>query len=160
MNPKYFIFLAFTTLFSMAVAANSSSLQAQPSDEAAKQPEQQVPAEMQLAIWFQRAAEAYAAEDHRAWVTALENLHRLRPLNYDFMRQLVMGYSLTGKTSKAFNMMLRMQQQGLAVDWDGVEEVEVLRQYPLYPHLRDLMKTAGEPVGDASEVFAISADYP
>lgn len=160
MNPKYFIFLAFTTLFSMAVTANSSSLQAQPSDEAAKQPEQQVPAEMQLTAWFQRAAEAYAAEDHKAWVTALENLHRLRPFNYDFMRQLVMGYALTGKTSEAFNMMLRMQQQGLAADWDRVEEVESLRSYPLYSHLRDLMKSAAEPAGQTSEVLTISADYP
>ena len=115
---------------------------------------------MQLATWYQRAAEAYAAEDHEAWVTALESLHRLRPFNYDFMRQLVMGYALTGKTPEAFNMMLRMQQQGLAADWDQVDEVESLRRYPLYPHLRDLMKSAGQPAGQASEVFTVGADYP
>lgn len=120
--------------------------------------QEMTPAEMtpaqQLNYWFTRAAEAYAAEDHEKWVTALENLHRMRPFNYDFMRQLVMGYALTDQKPKAFNLMLRMQQQGLAVDWDSIEEVESLRPYPLYEHLRDLMKSAGEPDGGGVETFA------
>lgn len=168
MNLKHFIFLATAALAPYMTTATAQQNPTQPANETAAPPKQQaaqraqqnVQPERQLATWFQRAAEAYAAEDHKAWVTALENLHRLRPFNYDFMRQLVMGYSLTGQTSKAFNMMLRMQQQGLAVDWDQVEEVESLRQYPLYPHLRDLMKNAGEPAGGASEVFTIDSDYP
>lgn len=171
MNPKHLISLAFATLslFSVTVVAQSEAAQPQPTDQAAERSaQQQAPQQaqqpmtpgMQLATWYQRAAEAYASEDHKAWVTALENLHRLRPFNYDFMRQLVMGYALTGKTPEAFNMMLKMQQQGLAADWDRVEEVESLRQYPLYPHLRDLMNSAGEPAGQATEVFTIDADYP
>jgi len=172
MNLKHLNYPALATLALFLTTAIAQPNSPQPSDEAAAAPMQQaeqgsqqlsqqnVRPESQLASWFQRAAEAYAAEDHEAWVTALENLHRLRPFNYDFMRQLVMGYSLTGKTSEAFNMMLMMQQQGLAVDWDQVEEVETLRQYPLYPHLRDLMKNAGDPAGGASEVFTIGADYP
>lgn len=114
----------------------------------------------QLATWYRRAARAYESGETEAWVNAVENLHRLRPFNYDFMRQLVMGYAQTGRTSEAFNMMLKMQQQGLAVEWDEVEEVDSLRQYPLYGHLRDLMKTAGEPSGQATEAFAIDAGHP
>jgi hypothetical protein len=128
-----------------------------PAVEAATQPASQG---AQLSTWYQRAAQAFESGDNKAWVRALEQLHRLRPFNYDFMRQLVMGYALTGQTSQAFNKMLQMQQQGLAVDWDEVEEVESLRQYPLYDHLRDLMQTAGEPSGDVSDAFEIDADYP
>ena len=153
----------FTVAASLALA---SSAQAQPQsggDSAASisQVEQQstTPA-AQLATWYRRAAQAFESDDHEAWVRALEQLHRMRPFNYDFMRQLVMGYALTGETSKAFNMMLRMQQQGLAADWDDIEEVESLRQYSLYGHLRDLMQTAGEPSGQVSEAFEIDADYP
>lgn len=183
MKPKYLSSLAFAMLSLAPAFAFAQSDSPQSPDEAARagQPaQQQSPGEssnqsssqaerqgqqgmapaMQLATWYRRAAEAYAAEDHAAWVKALENLHRLRPFNYDFMRQLVMGYALTGKRQEAFNMMLRMQQQGLAADWDQVEEVESLRQYPLYPHLRDLMKSAGEPAGQATEVFTIDAEYP
>lgn len=173
MNPKFLISLAFATLslFSTAPGAQSNSPQPPSSVDAAGKPnqqaspqaqtesQQQASAETQLSTWFRRAAEAYAAKDHEAWVTALENMHRMRPFNYDFMHQLVMGYALTGKTSEAFNMMLRMQQQGLAADWDRVEEVESLRRYPLYPHLRDLMKSAGTPDGQVSEVLTVDAEY-
>ena len=168
MNSKFLVL--FTVLPCLCVTALAQSRPEQPPapDEAEGQPvnqqasgqaQQQMTPTMQLAGWYKRAAEAHAAEDHEALVTALENLHRLRPFNYDFMRQLVMAYAQTGQTPKAFNMMLRMQQQGLAADWDEVEEVESLRQYPLYPHLRDLMTSAGEPAGQATEVFAIDREY-
>jgi len=168
MNLKSFIFAALSCLSTAALSQSSTppvsdeAGQPPPQQQAqqGQQPRQPMTPAMELARWYQRAAEAYAAEDHAAWVAALESLHRLRPFNYDFMRQLVMGYALTGKTPEAFNMMLRMQQQGLAADWDQIEEVESLRQYPLYPHLRDLMKSAGEPAGQASEVFTIDAGYP
>lgn len=113
-----------------------------------------------FSAWFQRAAQAYAAEDHEAWVDALEKLHQIRPFNPDVMRQLVMGYALTDKPSEAFNRMLSMQQQGLAVDWDAIDEVESLRQYPLYEYLRDLMAEAGKPGGEAQLVWEIDADHP
>jgi sugar lactone lactonase YvrE len=134
---------------------------AQQNDESAPPAAEERPATpaQQMARWFHQAAEAYAAEDHERWVEALENLHRMRPFNYDFMRQLVMGYALTGQTARAFDMMLRMQQQGLAEDWDAIEEVEPLRQYPLYEHLRDLMKQAGEPGGAAQPVWTIDAEH-
>ena len=112
-----------------------------------------------LGYWFTRAAEAWAEDDHEEWARALEELHALRPFNHDFMRQLVMAYALTGQTQKAFNQMLIMQQQGLAVDWDAIEEVESLREYRLYEHLRDLMAEAGQPAGDADTVFEIDAEH-
>ena len=158
-RPLKFVSLVVAIVISAGVLA-----QAQPTGDGAEsgaEPDlQQAPQSVQMATWYQRAARAFESGDHEAWVRALEPLHRLRPFNYDFMRQLVMGYALTGETSKAFNMMFRMQQQGLAADWDNVEEVESLRQYPLYEHLRDLMKSAAEPAGNAREAFRIDNDYP
>ena len=78
----------------------------------------QVDAEPSIAVLMQRAAEAYATDDHAGWTQALEALHRQRPYNHDFMRQLVIAYALTEQTSKAFNTMLTMQKQGLAENWD------------------------------------------
>jgi len=108
----------------------------------------QLDAEPSLAVLMQRAAQAYATEDHAGWAQALEALHRQRPYNHDFMRQLVIAYALTEQTSKAFNMMLTMQQQGLAENWDEIESLESLRNYPLYEYLRDLMREAGNPFGE------------
>jgi hypothetical protein len=139
-------------------ATETAAAEQQASETAAA--EQQAPEGQQFGKWFRQAAEAYAEEDHGRWVEALQELHRLRPFNQDFMRQLVMGYALTGQTSRAFNMMLRMQQQGLAEDWDAIDEVESMRQYPLYEYLRDLMQEAGKPSGEVETVASLSRDYP
>lgn len=102
----------------------------------------------ELGIWLGRAAQAYADQNHADWALALEQLHRLRPFNADFMRQKVMAYAMSGETAKAFNMMLNMQQQGLSENWDEVDEVASLRPFPLYEHLNRLMKEAGNPLGN------------
>lgn len=116
--------------------------------------EDQTPAPAQeLGHWFEKAARAYHAGDHEAWVEATRELHRLRPYNQDYMRHLVEGHALTGNLSAAFDMMLTMQQQGLSENWDEIEAVAPMREHRLYDHLNDLMQEAGEPFGDV-EIFS------
>ncbi len=117
-----------------------------------------LPASQQLPHWLNQAARAYHADDHEAWVEATEQLHRLRPHNQDFMTHLVKGHALTGNLSAAFDMMLTMQQQGLAVDWDSIEEVEPMRGTRLYEHLRDLMHEAGQSFGDVEHWATLGED--
>ncbi len=112
-------------------------------------PERLSPPE-QFAYWLGEAAKAYNDGQTEDWVVATEKLHALRPFNQDFMTHLVQGYAATDQTSKAFNMMLMMQQQGLAEDWSRFEELEDLRQHNLYEHLSELMSKAAEPFGQAS----------
>jgi sugar lactone lactonase YvrE len=112
----------------------------------------------ELGRWLTQAAQAYQQDDYSGWVRALEQLHSLRPFNADFMRQLVEGYSRLGDRSKAFNMMLRMQQQGLSEDWASVDGLDVLRPYPLYGHLSQLMAEAGRPFGRADLAVEIPGD--
>lgn len=111
-------------------------------------PERLSPPE-QFSYWLGEAATAYNAGDTEAWVAATEKLHALRPFNQDFMTHLIQGYGQTNQTSKAFNMMLMMQQQGLAEDWSRFEELEGLREHNLYEHLANLMQKASEPFGQA-----------
>jgi hypothetical protein len=120
-----------------------------PAVAAAQQADAPAAGSQQLPHWLNQAAQAYHAEDHEAWVRATKQLHRMRPYNQDFMTHLVKGHAQTGNLSAAFDMMLHMQQQGLAQDWDSIDEVAPMRGTRLYDHLRDLMKQAGEPFGDA-----------
>lgn len=147
-------------LVATAVALNGAPALAQdppesiaaPAAPAAQQrPAVPVPADdrAEVARLMTRAAEAYAAEDHTAWVAAVQRLHELRPYNADFMRQLVEGYARTDRLSQAFNIMLKMQQQGLTEDWAAVEGLDAMRQYPLFEHLSTLMDEAGRPFGEA-----------
>jgi len=112
-----------------------------------------------LRTLMQQAAEAFAEHDHAAWVRAVEKLHARRPYNQDFMRQLVIGYALTEQPTRAFGMMLKMQQQGLSEDWDSVEALEPLRQYQVYTHLSELMENAGKPFGRAATAWTIAPEH-
>jgi sugar lactone lactonase YvrE len=112
-------------------------------------PLEEMPQQFQLAFWLNQAALAYDENDYADWARATEKLHALRPYNQDFMTHLVTAYARTGDTSKAFNMMLTMQQQGLAQDWEEIEGLDDLRQHRLYNHLNDLMIEAGRPFGQA-----------
>lgn len=114
------------------------------------------PQSVQLSYWFDRAARAFNEDRLDDWVTATEQLHRLRPYNQDFMRHLVVGYARQNRLSEAFNMMLTMQQQGLAEDWTVYEELEPLRPHRLYGHLTNLMREAGQPFG----LFGVYAELP
>ncbi|QOC22140.1 hypothetical protein IC757_14105 [Wenzhouxiangella sp. AB-CW3] len=116
------------------------------------------PSGQQLSHWFNQAAQAYESGDHEAWVEATKHLHRLRPYNQDFMTHLVKGHAQTGDLSAAFDMMLSMQQQGLAEDWDSIEAVAPMRNTRLYDHLRDLMHEAGQPFGDVERWSTVDSE--
>jgi len=122
-------------------------------------PERLSPQE-QYAYYFNQAAEAYNAGNDADWVAATEKLHTLRPFDQDFMTHLVQGYARLGQTSNAFNMMLKMQQQGLAEDWSKFDELAALREHSLYDHLSNLMAKAGEPFGKADEFAVVPGSIP
>ncbi|GAB4168587.1 MAG: hypothetical protein Kow0020_02010 [Wenzhouxiangellaceae bacterium] len=113
-----------------------------------------------IADLMQQAAKAYADKDYSTWADVLEKLHAKRPYNQDFMRQLVIAYAGAGDRSRAFNFMLMMQQQGLSENWDEIEGLDSLRDFPLYGYLRDLMREAGQPHGNAEVVAEIDPRWP
>jgi sugar lactone lactonase YvrE len=119
---------------------------------------QSMPGE-QFGQMLQRAARAYQAQDIEAWVEATRQLHELRPYNQDFMRHLVVGHAQLGNLSEAYNMMFKMQQQGLAEDWDAIDAVEPLREHQVYDHVSRLMSEAGEPFGDVRTWSTLGSDY-
>lgn len=133
-----------------AAAASSS----EPAESEKPAPGQQMP------YWFDKAAAAYERQDVEAWVEATEELHRLRPYNQDFMRHLVEGHARLGNLSQSYDIMLKMQQQGLSEDWDAIPAVEPLRDHELYDHLNGLMAEAGEPFGDVSTWSTLGEAYP
>ena len=172
MNRLFLMFLltcAMLTGFAAhALADDTSSGSTGPSADTPAAPaasqavsEQQRAAQLKAEFgqWMLRAAQAYSDKDYAGWAMALENLHRMRPFNADFMRQMVMANAMSGETSRAFNIMLLMQQQGLTEDWDEIEEVSSLRPYNLYGHLNDLMKEAGNPLGNPSVIATIDGQH-
>ncbi|MFU8831462.1 MAG: hypothetical protein ACNA7J_04820 [Wenzhouxiangella sp.] len=146
--------------FRLIVAAAAVLLATVALAEPERPPLEEMPHGFQVAFWLNQAALAYNEQHHRDWARATEKLHGLRPYNQDFMTHLVKAYARLGETSKAFNMMLFMQQQGLAEDWDQVKGVESLRQHRVYTHLNDLMAEAGKPFGQADPYTTLDVPMP
>ncbi len=67
-----------------------------------------------------KANAAYTVKDLLTFRQSLESLHKLRPYNSEYMYQLVIAHALLDEKSEAYDLMLRMQQQGLAYDFTGV----------------------------------------
>lgn len=155
-TAKVFLLAGSLMLAVAAVAQSNESAGSSAQDPSGTQA---MPGE-QFGQLFQRAARAYQAQDMEAWVDATQELHRLRPYNQDFMRHLVVGHAQLGNLSEAYNMMLKMQRQGLAEDWDEIDAVAPLREHQVYDHVSRLMAEAGKPFGDVRTWSTLDSDYP
>ena len=122
---------------------------ARPVSQAERPPLDEMPQSFQLAYWLNQAALAFDELDYEDWAKASERLHALRPYNQDFMTHLVRAYAHQERFTEAYNMMLMMQQQGLAQEWSDYSELEPLRTHGLYEHLTTLMMSASEPFGES-----------
>lgn len=101
------------------------------------------------------ANRAFVAKDYPAFRAAMEQLHHERPNNSDYMYQLVLAHALLDEKSAAYNLMLKMQRQGLSYDFDQAPESANLRGTQIYAYLNDLMVSAGEPLGVAEAVVTL-----
>ncbi|MEJ2533995.1 MAG: hypothetical protein P8008_00580 [Gammaproteobacteria bacterium] len=106
----------------------------------------------------QQANAAYEAGDYPAFRDAVAGLHELRPYNSDYMAMLVAANALAGDRTAAYNMMLKMQQQGLAQDFDKMSDTESIRGTEVYDYINDLLVRANEPLGAAEVVQDLPSD--
>ena len=134
-------------VMAFALAVSSLPLQAQTAATQAK-PEN-VPA------LLARVNAAYKAEDYLTFRKSLESLRKLRPNNSDYMYQLVIAHALLNEKSKAYELMLGMQQQGLAYDFTESEHTKNIQGTEVFDYVNDLLKIAGNPVGEAEPVFVL-----
>lgn len=102
-----------------------------------------------------KANQSYIAKDYVTFRRTLESLHTKRPNNSEYMYQLVIAYALLDLKTEAYNLMLKMQQQGLAYDFSQSDDTMNIRDTQVFEHVNDLMKTAAEPVGESELVFEL-----
>ena len=99
--------------------------------------------------------EAYAAKDYLTFRSALVNLHKLRPNNSEYMYQLVIAHALLDEKAQAYEIMLGMQQQGLAYDFTLTENTKNIRGTEVFDYVNDMLKMAVKPVGESEPVFVL-----
>ena len=105
-----------------------------------------------------KANEAYIAKDHQTFRLVLEKLHEMRPNNSDYMYQLVIARALLDDKPRAYELMLKMQQQGLSYDFTKSEATVGIRDTQVFEYVNDLMIKAGEPMGESEPVVTLADD--
>jgi len=101
------------------------------------------------------ANKAYTEGNHAALGSALERLHEARPYNSEYMYRLVLAYALQDKKTQAYDLMLRMQQQGLAYDFTQTDDSKNIRGTEVFDYVNNLMQQAAKPSGEVSPVFTL-----
>lgn len=104
-----------------------------------------------------KANQAYAAKDFVTFRKTMESLRSKRPNNSEYMYQLVIAYALLDLKTEAYNLMLKMQQQGLAYDFSISDDTLNIRDTQVFEYVNDMMKTAANPVGESEPVFELPA---
>jgi len=135
-----FVLAFFLAVASLPLAAQMANQQARPEN---------VP---DLLV---KANSAYAEKDYLAFSKALERLRMLRPNNGGYMYQLVIAYALLDEKSKAYDLMVRMQQQGLGYDFDESPDTMNIRGTQVYDYVTDMMKMAANPLGETEQAFVL-----
>ena len=135
------IVVAFTlAVGSLPLAAQTGTTEAKPEN---------VPA------LLNKADAAYTAKDYLAFRQTLESLRRLRPFNSQYMYQLVIAHALLDEKTQAYDLMLKMQQQGLAYDFMQTDNSMNIRGTEVFDYVNDLMKMASDPMGESELAFVL-----
>lgn len=149
---KYILSLA---LLGAAIAWPLTASAQSPAATAAAQPQKPEPGVVELR---QLANAAYGRQDYAAFRQYLSALHELRPYNSSYMSLLVVANALLNDRPGAYNMMLKMQQQGLSHDFRESSEVASIRGTEVFDYVNDLMVRAAEPAGSAELMFDLPAE--
>lgn len=105
-----------------------------------------------------RANQSYASKDYETFRKTLEQICELRPNNSEYMYQLVIAYALLDEKRAAYDVMLRMQKQGLGYDFTLSDDTMNIRGTQVFDYVNDLMKIATEPTGVSEPVFVLPED--
>ncbi len=152
------IFVFFAAL---GQSASGQEMQASPAPLMPAESKQAAPGELPDDVISLRrlAGEYYYTGNSSQFVEVMEKLHLMRPYKGEYMYQLVIAYALSGQRTKAYNLMLNMQRQGLSYDFTETEDVANIRETQVFEYLNDLMIRAGQPMGNGSIVFSLPEEF-
>jgi hypothetical protein len=106
-----------------------------------------------------KARDWYEADDLRRATYALERLVQLRPYNGAFQFKLLQAYAEQDLKTPAYDLMLRMQSQGLAYDPSTMPEVfEPISGTDAYDFIVESLQRNFEPFGRGKVSFTVDSD--
>jgi hypothetical protein len=110
----------------------------------------------------QQSREAFAEGDALRAYEVNMTLHQRLPYIGEYMANVVRAAALDDRKTEAYEMMLKMQRQGLSYDFNQTDDTLKIRKTEIYMYVNDLMVEAGKPAGEGELAFKLAglpADY-
>lgn len=165
--PKPMTAGAALALFALSLSASLNAQQAPPaapapeprgeSPAAAAQARPASPPEDPASLEA-KSGQAYADGDYLGFYIANMKLHNRFPYVPQYMYDIVRACALLEKHNTAYHFMLKMQQQGLAYDFNETEDTLNIRGTQAYDYINNMMIEAGSAAGDGVVAMTLEGD--
>ena len=151
--------ILITRLFAAALVCGASTLSAQ----ALKRAPAPAPTDTQLELAkiqsvgevMQRADQWREAKDLRRYTYAMERLLVLRPYSPKFMYGLAEAYAMQDQKTKAYDLMIKIQKQGLALSPDKDTDFDPIRKTPAFKYIVEGIEVNSTPWGEGKVAFTL-----
>ncbi len=108
-----------------------------------------------LGVLMQRAEKWRSEGDLRRYSYAIERLVQLRPYSPNFQYALAQAYALRDEKTKAYDTLIKIQKQGLALNPDKDSDFDKVRTTPVFKYIVDSIVVNETPWGEGSVVTNI-----
>lgn len=103
-----------------------------------------------------RRAEQWRGEgDVRRFTFALERLVALRPYSPSFQYRLAKAYAQQGRKTETYDLLIRMQKQGLAINPDKDPDFDKVRDTPAFGHIVQGLEVNSTPWGEGKVTLTV-----
>jgi hypothetical protein len=102
--------------------------------------------------------QAYEDGEYLRFYIANMKLHKMLPYVPQYMYNIVRACALLEKPNTAYHYMLKMQQQGLAYNFNETEDSQNIRNTQAYDYINNMMIEAGNPAGDGTVAMTLAGD--
>lgn len=99
---------------------------------------------------------AFKKGDWPRYIAALRRTAELRPYSQPVLFQLAAAYSLDGQRSRAYDLLLQLQQEGLTADLESEPAFDNIRGHEVYDYIVFLFEENAKPFGNGEVVAQIN----
>jgi hypothetical protein len=112
-----------------------------------------------VGVLMDKARDWHAAGDLRRYTYALERLIQVRPYNGAFQFKLAQAYGEQDMKTPAYDLLLRMQAQGLAYDpTTAAEAFAPVATTNAYGYIVESLQRNAQPFGEGAVAFSVDSD--
>ena len=96
---------------------------------------------------MQKAEGWKSAGDMRRYTYAMERLLALRPYSPTFMYRLAEAYAIQDDKTRAYNLLIQVQKQGLAINPDKDKDFDPIRNTQAFKYIIEGLEANATPFG-------------